>query len=119
MSKDDPLSYLLDLDGEILVQAGGYWAKIEAHTCKVSPQVPHGISYSLTLHDRYGERVLGFDNAHAPPKGRKGFSTRCVQYDHWHPDGRTIEAYEFSDPGKLLEDFFAAVDRILTARGIT
>jgi len=54
MSKDDRLSYLLDLDGEILVQAGGYWVKIEAHTCEASPQVPHGISYSLTLHDRYG-----------------------------------------------------------------
>lgn len=119
MSKDGALLYLLDLDGEILVQEGGYWVKIEARTCEVSPQVPHGISYSLTLHDRYGQRVLGFDNAHAPPKGRKGCYVRRVEYDHWHPDGLTIEAYEFTDAGKLLEDFFAAVDRILTDGGAT
>jgi hypothetical protein len=118
MSKDDALSYLLDLDGEILVQEGGYWAKIEAHTCKASPQMPHGVGYSLTLHDASGERVLGFDNAHAPPKQRKGFSARRVEYDHWHPDGRTIEAYEFTDAGKLLEDFFGAVDRVLTDKGV-
>ncbi len=119
MSKDDPLSYLLDLDGESLVQAGGYWVKVEARNCEASPQMPHGISYSLTLHDRYGERVLGFDNAHAPPKPGKGFAARRIEYDHWHPDGRTIEAYEFRDAGKLLEDFFAAVDRILTDKGVT
>jgi hypothetical protein len=113
----DALSYLLDLDGEILVQAGGYWVKIEARAREASSHVPHGISYSLTLHDRYGERVLGFDNAHAPPKD--GFSARRVEYDHWHPDGRTIEAYEFTDAGKLLADFFAAVDRILTDKGVT
>jgi hypothetical protein len=118
MSKDGALSYLLDLDGEILVQEGGYWVKIEARTCKASPQMPHGISYSLTLHDPSGERVLGFDNAHAPPKQRKGFSARRVEYDHWHPDGRTIEAYEFTDAGKLLEDFFGAVDRVLTDKGV-
>ena len=119
MIKDDSLSYLLDLDGEILVQMGGYWVKIDARTCERSPQVPHGINYSLTLHDRYGERVLGFDNAHAPPKERKSFSARRIEYDHWHPDDRTIEVYEFTDAGKLLEDFFAAVDRALTDRGVT
>jgi hypothetical protein len=118
MSRDGLLSYLLDLDGEILVQAGGYWVKVEARACEASSHVPHGISYSLTLHDRYGERVMGFDNAHAPPKERKGFSARRVEYDHWHPDGRTIEAYEFTGTGKLLEDFFAAVDRILTDKGV-
>jgi Family of unknown function (DUF6516) len=118
MSRDDPLSYLQDLDGEILVQEGGYWVKIEARTCMASPQKPHGISYSLTLHDASGERVLGFDNAHAPPKERKGFTARRVEYDHWHPDGRTIEAYEFTDAGKLLEDFFGAVDRVLTDKGV-
>jgi hypothetical protein len=28
--------------------------------------VPHGIRYALTLHDRYGTRLLGYDNA---PRG--------------------------------------------------
>jgi hypothetical protein len=30
MSKDNGLDYLLDLDGQILAQAGGYWIEIEA-----------------------------------------------------------------------------------------
>ena len=67
MSKRDPLAYLLDLHGEILVQEGGYWIKIEARRCEPSAQIPHGISYSLTLHDGFGKRVLGFDSAHADP----------------------------------------------------
>jgi hypothetical protein len=119
MTKGDSLSYLLDLDGEILVQAGGYWVKIEARKCEMSPQIPHGIRYSLTLHDRYGKRALGFDNAHAAPKRRGGFSARRIEYDHWHPDRRAIEVYEFIDAGKLLEDFFAAVDQVLKERGVT
>ncbi len=65
------------------------------------------------VHDKYGKRVLGFDNAHAAPKAVGRFSPRRVEYDHWHPDGRTIEVYEFTDAGKLVEDFFAAVDRML------
>lgn len=115
----DPLSYLLDLDGEVLIQESGYWVKIEARVCAATPQVPHGVSYSLTLHDVHRDRVLGFDNAHSLPRKRRGFSARRVEYDHWHPDGRTIEAYEFTDAGKLLEDFFAAVDRVLKGRGVT
>jgi hypothetical protein len=119
MTKQDPLEFLLDLDGEVIVQDRGYWVKIEARRRNPSPQVPHGIDYSLTLHDKYGKRVLGFDNAHAPPKEGGRFSPRRVEYDHWHPDGRTIEAYEFTDAGKLVEDFFAAVDRMLKDGGTT
>jgi hypothetical protein len=84
-----------------------------------SPQVPHGIDYPLTLHDKYGKRVLGFDNAHAAPKEGGRFSPRRVEYDHWHPDGRTIEVYEFTNAGKLVEDFFAAVDRMMKDGGTT
>jgi len=47
--------------------------------------VPHGIRYALTLHDRYGTRLLGFDNAHAvmPPK-RERHAGRRLAYDHRH-----------------------------------
>jgi hypothetical protein len=91
MTRHDPLDFLLDLDGEVIVQDSGYWVKIEARRRDPSPQVPHGIDYSLTLHDKYGKRVLGFDNAHAAPKKSGRFSPRRVEYDHWHPDGRTTE----------------------------
>jgi hypothetical protein len=66
VSNSDPgLETLLDLDGSILEQENGYWIKVQVWRVEVSDLVPHGIRYSLTLHDRYGMRVLGYDNAHA------------------------------------------------------
>jgi hypothetical protein len=58
------------LNGGIYDQGNGYWIKIEARCIETSEHVPHGIRYALTLHDRYGTRLLGFDDAHAikPPK---------------------------------------------------
>jgi len=65
MSRDAGLDYLLDLNGEILVQEKGCWVKIEARKLKAaSKDCPHGIKYSLTLHDKFGTRLPGFDNAH-------------------------------------------------------
>ena len=74
---------LLDLDGtEIELMDGQYYAKFEAHRVEPSPEVPHGIKYSLTLQDRTGQRVLGFDNAH-PIKIKKGrFVERPTEADH-------------------------------------
>ena len=57
---------LLDLDGVIIEQAGGCWTKFEVRQiAQPTEERPHAIRYSLTLHDRYGERIMGFDNAHA------------------------------------------------------
>jgi hypothetical protein len=73
------LDTLLDLDGEIFMMDGGYWVKIEAKKVSVSPSIPHGVRYSLTLHDRYNVRVVGYDNAHAIKiKTRKRFSGRKI-----------------------------------------
>jgi len=108
------LEYLLDLDGEVIVQDRDYWIQIKARKlARASAEMPHGIEYSLTLHDKYGKRVLGFDNAHAPPKPGGRFAPRRVEYDHWHPDGHRIKTYDFTNAGQLLEDFFAAVDKFL------
>ncbi len=67
---DAAIEALLDLDGSILDQGGGYWIKIEAKKVAVSVEIPHGIRYSLTLHQPSGRRILGYDNAHLvkPPK---------------------------------------------------
>jgi hypothetical protein len=43
----------------------------------VSPEKPHGIDYSLTLHGPDGERLVGFDNAH-PVAKRKRASCRII-----------------------------------------
>jgi hypothetical protein len=113
----DPLEYLLELDGQLLVQAGGYWVKIEARRQPSSVHAPHGIRYSLTLHDPAGERLVGFDNAHGV-RGRGRFAAQRIEYDHWHPDGRPVAPYRFTNAGQLLEDFFAAVDQVLKKRGV-
>lgn len=112
------LQPLLGLAGEIYVQQGGYWVKVEACEVEATPAIPHGIRYSLTLHAPDGSRVLGFDNAHAIQEGRRRFVTARLEFDHWHPDGRVVRPYEFRDPARLLADFFAEVDHVLQRRGV-
>lgn len=114
-SPDIGLETLLDLDGSILEQEGGYWIKIAAKRVPVSQHQWHGIKYSLTLHDKYGVRVLGYDNAHAvkPPKKFK-FSGWRLPYDHRHRTSRDKGVpYAFESAHRLLEDFFAEVDRVI------
>lgn len=65
MTHDKSIEVLLDLDGVIIEQAGGYWTKFEVRQLsKATDEIPHGIRYSLTLHSKDGKRVMGFDNAH-------------------------------------------------------
>lgn len=115
MKGDPAIDALLDLHGSILDQGEGYWIKIEAWRVEVSREVPHGIRYSLTLHEPYGKRILGYDNAHAvrPPKKFK-YAGRICAFDHKH---RHISdqglPYEFKDAQQLINDFFADVDRVL------
>ncbi|KYZ85034.1 hypothetical protein A3Q32_21300 [Alcanivorax sp. KX64203] len=115
MQHDPAMATLLDLDGSVLDQERGYWIKIKAWAVKPSPEVPHGIRYSLTLHEPYGRRILGYDNAHAvrPTRGFK-YAGRILAHDHRHQhakDKGTI--YEFTDAAQLLSDFFDDVDRML------
>ena len=86
MNGPDPgLETLIELDGSVLEQEGGFWIKIEARQIPESEHALHGIRYSLTLHDRFGTRVLGFDNAHAvkPPK-KFEFAGQRLPNDHRH-----------------------------------
>lgn len=112
---DVGIDTLLDLDGSILEQEGGYWIKIEVRLVPMSRHAPHGIRYSLTLHDRHGARVLGYDNAHAvkPPKKFK-FAGQRLPYDHRHRTSSDKGVpYSFESASRLLEDFFAEVDRVI------
>jgi hypothetical protein len=65
--RDATLDTLLDLAGQIfVVDAGGaHWVKFEVRRIEPTPEKPHGLDYSLTLHGPSGERLVGFDNAHA------------------------------------------------------
>ena len=119
MREDHVIETLLDLHDQIIDQGDGYWVKIEAWVVVVSADIPHGIRYSLTLHEPYGKRILGYDNAHAvkPPKKFKYASVR-LPYDHKH---RHISdkgvPYAFKDAHQLLSDFFVEVDRVLKKVG--
>ena len=113
-SVDHDLETLLLLDGDIYDQGDGYWIKIEATLTSSDAHIPHGIRYSLTLHDRYGTRLLGYDNAHGVKPSKKRFSGRRLAYDHRHRHSRDKGVpYEFVDAGQLLSDFFNEVDQVL------
>ncbi len=109
---DTGLETLLELDGTNYRFDDGYWVKFEAHTVEATEQRPHGISYSLTLHDQTNERVMGFDNAHGcPPPRRKRFSGRKITWDHQHRRNRIVP-YEYESAAQLIEDFWDEVYRI-------
>ena len=110
------LETLLDLDGSVFEQEAGFWIKIEAKKVDASRAIPHGVRYCLTLHNRYGTRVMGYDNAHAMKPPRKGFAGRRVEYDHRHRSaGDQGVPYVFQSAQQLLEDFFAETDRVIEA----
>jgi hypothetical protein len=61
------------------------------------PGSPHRLKYSL-FHGRPGVRLVGYDNE----RGRG---------DHRHLEGKE-EAYVFSTPERLIEDFLPDVSRL-------
>lgn len=120
MAHGKDIDMLLDLDGIIIEQLGGYWTKFEVRRIpKVSEEIPHGIRYSLTLHNRSGERIMGFDNAHAVKSRKKGKHQGRKTYDHRHRHAKDEGVpYEFVDAHHLLKDFWFEVDKILCALGL-
>jgi hypothetical protein len=60
---DYELRFLLDLNGITYHMSGGYWVKFDVWMVEPTREVPHGIRYSLTLHDRNNLRIVGYDNA--------------------------------------------------------
>lgn len=111
--RDGSLDYLLGLDGQILVvdEKGGHWVKFVVRQVPVTPERPHGLSYSLTLHAASNERLVGFDNAHSAPKAKD------KAHDHKHRF-KTVKPYEYKDAGTLLEDFWKTVEKVLKERGV-
>ncbi|MDN5753996.1 MAG: hypothetical protein L0H15_12120 [Nitrosospira sp.] len=59
MQSDTVLETLLDLDGYIIAQDSGCWIKVEAWRVAATTEIPHGVRYSLTLHEPYGKRIMG------------------------------------------------------------
>ncbi len=114
--EDETLATLLHLDGEIFPMDSGFWTKFEAYRANPEPHIPHGVRYSLTLHDRYNRRVLGFDNAHAVRTAKKGYGARKITWDHKHKCDK-VSPYEYASAGQLLEDFWREVERTMGQEG--
>ena len=61
VSRHPGLDVLLELSGTEYTEHNGYWYKIEAWKVQCSDEVPHGVRYNLTLHDKHNTRIMGFD----------------------------------------------------------
>ena len=107
---DHTLEALIELHNEIIVLSEDYWVKFEAKRVKESRNKPYGIKYSLTLHDKKGERVIGFDNAHKIPG-----LIEDVAHDHKHHvrHKNRLKIYHYISAAKLIEDFWKEVDEYL------
>ena len=112
MMDDAGLETLLSLDGEVFPMDSGYWTKFEVKVVEADERMPHGIRYSLTLHDRSNRRVFGIDNAHAYKPKRKRYGAGKTTWDHRHLREK-VAPYEFESAGSLLEDFWHEVYRIM------
>ena len=111
--RDPSLDTLLDLNGQVFViNEAGYWVKFVVHQVPVTPDKPHGLDYSLTMHRHDGSRLVGFDNAHQVAGQGSGAAN-----DHKHRL-RTVRPYDYSDVGALLEAFWKEVDSVLHEKGI-
>jgi hypothetical protein len=60
--RDPGAEVLLDLDGQIFVvdAKGGYWVRFSVSRVASTPERPHGLKYSLTLHGPDGSRLIWF-----------------------------------------------------------
>ena len=108
---------LLNLDGEIFYMGDtGHRVQFAVASVSPTPERPHGLKYSLTVHDPHGERIAGFDNAHAVPT-TKGPGGKRLEYDHKHRF-KTVQPYDYSDATALLEDFWKLAEAVLKEEGV-
>ena len=116
---DAGLENLLELNGVsfFVDEAGRYTVKFVVIRVPVTKERPHGLSYSLTLHDANEERLVGFDNAHSvrAQSGPAGKSSQA--HDHRHRL-KTIRPYDYKDAATLLADFWKQVDGVLREKGV-
>jgi hypothetical protein len=111
--RNEVIDDLLELNGirYVIDEQLGLWVKFEVKKVVKSLNRPHGIKYSLTLHDRFNTRLMGFDNSHAIEVKAKDQLAE-LRYDHWHQINTDAgRPYYFTTSTKLLEDFWREVDK--------
>jgi hypothetical protein len=117
---DKSLEYLLELNGirYVIDETLGLWVKFEARVIPPTLDRPHGVKYSLSLHDRFNKRIMGFDNAHPIEYGGKSNVAPKRTYYHWHRNENDIgRPYYYENAGKLIEDFWTEVEQVLKKLG--
>ena len=112
-TRDPSLDTLLDLNGvTMVISDSSYWVKFVVREVPVSREKPHGLDYSLTLHEPNGARIAGFDNAHSV-----GGQKRGEALDHQHRL-QIVRPYDYQDAATLLTDFWKLVSTVLKERGV-
>ncbi len=113
-NRDPGLDTLLLLDGETFIAdvEGRYWVRFIVKKVPMSSERPHGLAYSLTLHDEEGVRLLGFDNAHSVRETSGPGARTRVEYDHRH-SGERVTFYNYTDAAALLAAFWTEVEKIM------
>jgi len=110
----------LTFDGRIHTFDQDYWVKFEIKRTDPTPERPHGLRYSLTLHDPDGRRLIGFDNAHSVAARGSRYRKAQDAHDHWHRTGDDQgRPYPFTTVLQLLDDFQTEVERVLRERGVS
>lgn len=111
-SRTDLLN-LIEMAG-VLPMENGWQVVIRAEWVDETPQQPHGIDYALILQDERGERIFGFDNAHAFDGAEE-----ADRWDHEHKAGRFGQCfcYDFVSASHLISDFFDKLEGYCAARG--
>lgn len=115
--RHEALDRLLDLDGFLAEVGGGFWVKIVAQRVPPDADRPHGVTYTLTLHDPGGRRVFGIDNAHLVRLTRGPAGRSSAVRDHLHR-GEAVQRYSYRDAETLIDDFWREVEAVLKKEGI-
>ncbi len=106
------LAFLLAFDGRVHHYADGYFVKLEIRQVEPTKERPHGLRYSFTLHGPRGERLVGFDNAHAVAPLGSRYRSKPAVADHWHRTEDDVgRPYNFESAEKLVDDFFDGAAR--------
>lgn len=104
---------LLDLNGQVLFVdlEGGHCAKFVVTGVPVTPDKPHDLDYSLTLH---GPRANGWSASITPIRSAEAGAASVWTIGHRL---QTVRPYAYEDAATLLADFWQAVEAVLKERG--
>lgn len=109
------LSNLVELAGVYRME-NGWQVVVRADWVDQTDQQPHCLDYALILQDERGERIFGYDNAHAFDG-----AAREDRWDHEHKVGRTGQRYPYAfvSAAQLITDFFEKVEKHCEACGVS